>query len=49
MQTQMMADTARLSELLDEALVLADALDLAIAAIHIDQARQSVAEAAASR
>lgn len=38
MLTNTMADTARLNALLDEALALADALQLPIAAIHIDQA-----------
>ena len=38
MPTTTMADTARLNALLDEALALADALQLPIAAIHIDQA-----------
>ena len=38
MPTKMLADTARLNALLDEALALADALQLPIAAIHIDQA-----------
>ena len=39
MLAKTIADTARLSALLDEALMLADALQLPIAAIHIDQAR----------
>ncbi len=38
MPTKTLADTARLNALLDEALALADALQLPIAAIHIDQA-----------
>jgi hypothetical protein len=38
MLTKTIADTARLNALLDEALVLADALELPIVAIHIDQA-----------
>jgi hypothetical protein len=38
MTTTTMADTARLHALLDEALVLADTLQLPLAAIHIDQA-----------
>ena len=38
MTTTTMADTARLHALLDEALVLADALQLPLAAIHFDQA-----------
>ncbi len=38
MHIQMMAETARLSQLLGEALELADTLQLPIAAIHIDQA-----------
>jgi hypothetical protein len=38
MTTQTLTDTARLTALLDEALALADVLDLPIVAIHIDQA-----------
>ncbi len=38
MLTNTIADTAHLNALLDEALALADALQLPIAAIHIDQA-----------
>ncbi|MBD8620308.1 hypothetical protein C8J45_103108 [Sphingomonas sp. PP-CE-3G-477] len=38
MPAKTMTDTARLNALLDEALILADALQLPIAAIHIDQA-----------
>ena len=38
MLTKTIADTARLNALLDEALALADALQLPMAAIHIDQA-----------
>jgi hypothetical protein len=38
MPTTTMADTARLHALLDEALTLADTLQLPLAAIHIDQA-----------
>ena len=38
MLTETMADVARLNALLDEALALADALQMPLAAIHIDQA-----------
>ena len=38
MHTKTMAETARLAQLLGEALALADTLQLTIAAIHIDQA-----------
>ncbi|BCA62165.1 hypothetical protein HMP09_1399 [Sphingomonas sp. HMP9] len=38
MPTTTMADTARLHALLDEALALADALNMPLAAIHIDEA-----------
>jgi hypothetical protein len=38
MPTKTMADVARLNALLDEALALADALQMPLAAIHIDQA-----------
>ncbi|RMB55908.1 hypothetical protein C8J44_1174 [Sphingomonas sp. PP-CE-3A-406] len=38
MHTKTIADTARLTQLLSEALVLADTLELTVAAIHIDQA-----------
>ncbi|WP_164913478.1 hypothetical protein [Sphingomonas sp. UV9] len=44
MPTKTVADTARLSALLDEALELADSLQLPIAAIHIDQARAQLNE-----
>ena len=45
MPTKTIADTARLTALLDEALVLADTLQLPIAAIHIDQARAQLGDA----
>lgn len=49
MLTKTIADTARLNALLDEALALADALQLPMAAIHIDQAiAQLVIEAPAA-
>ncbi len=38
MPTKTMTDVARLNALLDEALALADALQMPLAAIHIDQA-----------
>ncbi|WP_200910539.1 hypothetical protein [Sphingomonas sp. Leaf34] len=38
MITKTIADTAHLNALLDEALALADALELPIVAIHVDQA-----------
>ncbi len=38
MHTKTMTETARLTQLLGEALVLADTLELAVVAIHIDQA-----------
>ncbi|RMB28581.1 hypothetical protein C8J47_2806 [Sphingomonas sp. PP-F2F-G114-C0414] len=48
MHTKTMAETARLTQLLGEALVLADTLELTIAAIHIDQALAQVPKAAPS-
>ena len=44
MPVKTIADTARLNALLDEALALADALQLPIAAIHIDQALAHLGE-----
>ncbi|WP_380781522.1 hypothetical protein [Sphingomonas sp. R86520] len=44
MTTKTLTDTARLNALLDEALALADALHLPIAAIHIDQALAQLGE-----
>lgn len=48
MLTKMIADTERLNALLDEALALADALQLPIAAIHIDQALAQLGGAASA-
>ncbi len=44
MTVEIMADTARLSILLSEALTIADGLELPIVAIHIDQALSQLAE-----
>ena len=46
MPTTTMADTARLHALLDEALTLADTLQLPLAAIHIDQALAQLSDVA---
>lgn len=43
MQTATMTNTARLTELLVEALALADTLQIPLAAIHIDQALGQIA------
>lgn len=47
MHVKTMTDLQRLDALLSEALALADALDLPIAAIHIDQARSQLGEVSA--
>ncbi|HXH14637.1 MAG TPA: hypothetical protein VNJ10_00720 [Sphingomonas sp.] len=44
MQVKTVTDTERLMALLDEALSLADALDLPMVAIHIDQARAQLGD-----
>ena len=44
MYVKTMTDLERLDALLAEALALADALDLPIAAIHIDQARAQLGQ-----
>lgn len=44
MNAEIMVDTTRLSALLNEALAIADGLDLPIVAIHIDQALSQIGE-----